>query len=202
MENSRWLRGSVHNGSHRWWDFSVRQRLPKCTRGEFQKLNRKKKRIPLIYSWLEMTTSVSQGVRHRLKGSVNAVRIRAPQIGGELFFFVPLSSPLSVFIILSRLFCSPPGTVVWFKESTQTIFDLDSSIVSPVPLVIMLLLINKSWQGLGLHKWELFFRGKDLLYFLPYFLINISSVLSSWYILTIGIQTIDKLTDKLEAHSV
>lgn len=109
-------------------------------------------------------------------------------------FFVPLSSPLSVFIILSRLFCSPPGTVVWFKESTQTIFDLDSSIVSPVPLVIMLLLINKSWQGLGLHKWELFFRGKDLLYFLPYFLINISSVLSSWYILTIGIQTIDKLT--------
>lgn len=25
----------------------------------------------------------SQGVRHRLRGSVNAVRIRAPQIGGE-----------------------------------------------------------------------------------------------------------------------
>lgn len=68
-----------------------------------------------------MTASVSKGARHRLKGSANAVRIRAPQIGGELFFFVPLSILFSVFIVLCCVLCSP-GTLVWFKGSTQTIY--------------------------------------------------------------------------------
>lgn len=108
-----------------------------------------KTRLFFFISWLSIRlSSVSQGARHRLKGSVNAVRIRAPQIGGERSFLLSHFYQFFVFIVLFCLLC-PPGTSVWFKESTQTIFDLNFSIVSHVPLVIMLLIIKNGWQGLG-----------------------------------------------------
>lgn len=96
-----------------------------------------------------MAASVSKGARHRLKGSANAVRIRAPQIGGEIFFFCP-----TFHSVLSLLYYAVSSVLLehWcgFKKGhRQYIFDLNSSIISPVPSVIMLLLINKSWQGLG-----------------------------------------------------
>lgn len=102
LEDSGWLRWSFHHGRN--WRRGVPgdQGFSQCPCSEFTEFT-----TSLFTRWLASCLKrsdfscalVFQGVRHRLKGSANAVRIRAPQIGGEeLSFYKERMFPLSQFL--------------------------------------------------------------------------------------------------------
>lgn len=79
LEDSGRLWGSVLHGYARRRHLPGGQRLSERSLGEFTyDTNKEHVCFFRIYSCL-----VLQGLAHRLRGSANAVRIRAPQIGGE-----------------------------------------------------------------------------------------------------------------------
>lgn len=86
------LRWGLYNGNHRWWDLPGNQRLPQFSSGKWvtSLMLPSGDRCLLVslgpVSGLETCYSpfVSlQGVNHRLRGSLTAVKTRAPQLGGK-----------------------------------------------------------------------------------------------------------------------
>lgn len=84
LEDSRRLWGSVLHGYTRRRHLPGGQRLSERSLGEFTYDTNKERVCFFFFLFYNLQSClVLQGLAHRLRGSANAVRIRAPQIGGE-----------------------------------------------------------------------------------------------------------------------
>ncbi|XP_012912986.1 mitochondrial import inner membrane translocase subunit Tim17-B isoform X1 [Mustela erminea] len=89
MANRGRLRWSLHYGCYRRWSLPGHQGLPQCP-------------CHLIKRHGFKCHPFAKGIRHRMRGSVNAVRIRAPQIGGSFAVWGGLFSTIDCGLVRLR----------------------------------------------------------------------------------------------------